>query len=94
MPFKVNVANQEITFTDKELFSFLLEKVHQETHIDVNLTDINSYIEVLFELVPKETLTQLNLTNISTLMFLSGYYFSNFLEKNIVEITQEEIKKE
>lgn len=91
--FKLTISNKEVVLTDKELFSILLEKVRSESSTDAKLTNVSHFIETLFELVPKETLTHFTLTNISTLMFLSGYYYAKFLEKNDVEIIKEKKKE-
>lgn len=93
MTFKLTVSDKEVILTDKELFSILLEKVRSESSADTKITDVSAFVETLFELVPKETLTQCTLTNISTLMFLSGYYYAKFLEKNNVEIIKEKKKE-
>lgn len=91
--FKLTISDKEVILTDKELFSILLEKVRSESSTDTNVTDVSHFIETLFQLVSKKTLTQFTLTNISTLMFLSGYYYAKFLEKNNVEIIKEKKKE-
>lgn len=91
---KIIINNEEILFSSKELFGFLLEKIHKEKLTDIYIEDLHNYIESINELLPKELLTNKPLNDAFSIMFLSGYYYNKFLQKNTVEIIKKEKDKE
>ena len=88
MTFKVTLDDKEIEFTPKELFAFLLEKAKKRVDSEESLEDINSYIDSIFSLLPKDFLLKNSNLQVYKLYFLAGFYFSSFISKNQTQITK------
>ena len=88
MTFKVTLDDKEIEFTPKELFAFLLEKAKERVDSEESLQDINSYIDSIFSLLPKDFSLKNSNLQIYKLYFLAGFYFSSFVSKNQTQITK------
>ena len=87
--FQIESNGNEFTLDEKELFAFLLKRIEKEYEENLHLKSAESYTKVLFKLLPDEIISKSNFNQLFTLFFLSGYYYSNFLNKNNVQILTE-----
>jgi hypothetical protein len=84
--FKVVLDDKEIQFNDEELFAMLLEKAKKHIDSEESLQDLDSYIESVFSLFPKNFILKNSNLQVYKLYFLAGFYFSSFLNKNQTQI--------
>ena len=90
MQFKVFSENgKELIFTQEELFTFILKKAYENYSDNEYLSDSESHTASIFKILPSEDLTTVNLNQLLTIFFLSGYYYSNFCSKNSIQIIKE-----
>lgn len=94
MPDIFTVLQEDKIFelTEKELFAFLFQKLQTDYPTVFELENTEEYVKSIFSLFSDEIVTDSNFKELFTLFFLSGFYYSNFLSKNIVEITKENNK--
>lgn len=91
--FHIEIDGKEISFNEKELFSFLFNRLQSEYQAKSELKNVSNYTESIFKLLPNEIVTQSNFNQLFTLFFLSGYYYCNFFNKNDVQIIEEKSKE-
>ena len=82
------ISDKELYFTEKELFAFLLEKIHATSQEKDELKRSEEYTKNIFELLNNEIIANANFNQLFTLFFLSGFYYANFLSKNEVQIIE------
>lgn len=88
--YNVILDGKELSFTQEELFAFLLEKVHA-TYLDrEDVKNAEMYTEEVFKLISPAILSTVTFNQLFSLFFLVGFYYSNFLNKNQVEIVEEQ----
>ena len=88
--YKVDLEDKELHFTQEELFAFLLEKVHATYLNRDDVKNAEAYIEEVFKLISPAILSTVTFNQLFSLFFLVGFYYSNFLNKNQVEITEKQ----
>jgi hypothetical protein len=81
---------KELKFTEKELFSFLFQQLQKKYPTVTELENVEDYVKTIFSLFSDEIVTDSNFKELFTLFFLSGFYYSNFLLKNDVQITKKD----
>lgn len=91
--FTLEVDGSVVSFTEKELFAFLLEKIHSSYLERADCKNAENYVQEIFMLISSEILSTANFNQLFTLFFLSGFYYANFIFKNEVQITEEQEKE-
>ena len=88
--YKVFLDGNELYFTQEELFAFLLEKVHASYLDRDDVKNAEQYTAEIFKLISPAILSTVTFNQLFSLFFLVGFYYSNFLNKNRVEILEEQ----
>lgn len=72
----------------------LIEKAYENSPNEKFLSNADDITAKLFELLDAKVLTSANLNQLFTMYFLFGFYYSNFINKNNVDLIQNETVEE
>jgi hypothetical protein len=86
--FKVETKDSVIKLTKEELFKTILETVYQDKD-DKVLENVDEYAETILHILGATTnkdFYNISLKQLSSILFMAGYYYKVFLSKNNVSI--------